>query len=95
MSDEIPYDVVLTMRHLRKLARSRSFVRETTVQRVCQATGEVYERTVRRKVSYLSGRSSGFLAVNDGPSTARDIARILHNVEGPGRNPRASYQLTA
>ena len=93
--DEIPYDVVLTMRHLRKLAKSRSFVRVVTVQRVRQATGEVYERRVRRKVSYLRGRSVGFLAVNDGPSTARDIARILHNVEGPGRHPRAAYELVA
>jgi hypothetical protein len=93
--DEIPWDVVLTMRHLRRLAKSRSFVREVTVQRVRQATGEVYERKVRRKVSYLRGRSVGFLAVNDGPSTARDIARILHNVEGPGRDPRASYDLVA
>jgi hypothetical protein len=94
-AEEVPRDVVLTMRHLRKLAHSRSFAREYTVQRVRQATGEVYERNVRRRVSYLAGRSSGFLAVNDGPSTARDIARILQNVEGPGRNPRASYQLAS
>jgi hypothetical protein len=95
LEDEIPYDVVLAMRHLRKLARSRSFVRATTVQRVRRSTGEVYERTVRRKVSYLAGRQTGFLSVNDGPSTARDIARILNGIEGPGQGPRSVYQLVA
>ncbi|GAA2084200.1 hypothetical protein GCM10009840_21140 [Pseudolysinimonas kribbensis] len=71
--------MVVAMRHLRKLARSRSYVRVVTVDRVNERTGEVRERRVRRRHAYLAGRSTGtgFLSVNDGPSTARDIARLL------------------
>jgi hypothetical protein len=88
------------MRHLRRLARSRSFVRSVAVERwqVDASTGVVKIRTrhVRRRIAYLAGRSTGFLSVNDGPSTAEDIARILHGVEGPGSDPRRSvYALIA
>jgi hypothetical protein len=73
--------VVLVMRHLRKLARSRSYVKSVSVERwsVNEQTGEVKvrRRTVRRKQHYLKGQRSGFLVVNDGPAAARDIARIL------------------
>lgn len=97
-----PRKAVVAMRHLRKLARSRSFVRKTEVLRherrrapftgelataemVDPFTGELFElpqlrtrrRRVNRRVEYLKGRGVGFLTVNDGPQTARDIARIL------------------
>lgn len=88
------------MRHLRKLARSRSFVRKVEVTRwkIDHDTGEVreYVRHVNRRVQYLKGRQVGFLSVNNGPATVTDIARILHDIEGPGNDPRrASYGLTA
>ena len=100
LADAPPRDAVLAMRHLRKLARSRAFVRQVEVERwsVDERTGEVRmrRRKVRRKVAYLAGRSRGFLSVNDGPSTAIDIARILLDVEGPGADPRRrAYELVA
>lgn len=98
--DRPPQDAVLVMRHLRKLARARSFVRKVEVTRwsVDLSTGVLTERRrrVNRRVEYLAGRSRGFLSVNDGPSTARDIARLLHEVEGPGRDHRPdAYDLVA
>lgn len=77
----VPADVVVVMRHLRRLARSRSFVKQVTVERwsVDGQTGvvKVRKRKVRRRTKYLQGQRAGFLVVNDGPSTARDIARLL------------------
>jgi hypothetical protein len=74
-------DVVRVMRHLRKLARSRSFVQRVAVERwsVNETTGEVKitRRHVSRRRAYLEGQSAGFLVVNDGPAAARDIARLL------------------
>lgn len=74
-------DVVVVMRHLRKLARSRSYVKPVVVDRwkVDAQTGELTlrRRKVNRRQVYLKGRRSGFLVVNDGPSTALDIARLL------------------
>lgn len=93
--DRPPADVVVAMRHLQKLARARSFVRQVEVERwsVDDRTGEVKVRSrkVRRRKVYLKGRSHGYLAVNDGPSTARDIARLLG--EPPLR--RADCELVA
>lgn len=85
-ADRPPQDAVVVMRHLRKLARSRSYVRKTAVERfsVDIRTGEVTSKTrmVNRRVQYLKGRQVGFLAVNDGPSTARDISRLLWDLSG-------------
>jgi hypothetical protein len=96
--EEIPRDVVLVMRHLRKLARTRSFVRVCEVDRVDQRTGEVRSRRVKRRFAYLQWRSSGvgFLSVNDGPSTAEDLARILAVDRGePDPLQRSSWLLVA
>ena len=74
-------DQVTVMRHLRKLAKSRSFIRSVTVPRlrVDLDTGvvKVKMRKVRRRKQYLVGAASGFLVVNDGEAVARDIARLL------------------
>jgi nitrate reductase beta subunit len=74
-------DVVTVRRHLRKLARSRSYVKKVTVDRwsVDELTGEVTlrRRKVNRRQQYLKGQRAGFLVVNDGPAAARDIARLL------------------
>lgn len=78
---EQPRDVVVVMRHLRKLARSRSFVKKVPVDRwqVDAETGvvKVRQRKVNRRSHYLRGQRAGFLVVNDGPAAARDIARLL------------------
>lgn len=69
------------MRHLRKLAKSRSWVSPVTVprMRVNLDTGvvKVTRRKVRRRRILLAGQVSGFLVVNDGQAAARDIARLL------------------
>lgn len=74
-------DAVKVMRHLRKLARSRSYVKPVSVERwsVNAETGEVKvrRRNVNRRHEYLRGQRAGFLVVNDGPAAARDIARLL------------------
>ena len=80
---ELPQDVVLIMRHLRRLARSRAFVRQVTVPRmsVDYDSGEVKvrRRKVRRRYAYRIGNGGGFLTVNDGPAAARDIGRLLNH----------------
>ncbi|HWH26013.1 MAG TPA: hypothetical protein VNT53_05145 [Pseudolysinimonas sp.] len=85
------------MRHLRKLAKTRSFVREVQVERwsVDERTGvvKIRKRTVKRKIAYLKGRQRGFLSVNDGPSTAIDIARII--ARDAGRDLRDGYELVS
>jgi hypothetical protein len=90
----IPPDVVVVMRHLRKIARSRSFVKQVTVERwsVDQATGvvKVRRRKVRRRSQYLRGQRAGFLVVNDGPAAARDIARLLG-----AETTRSGFELVA
>ncbi len=90
-----PPDHIKVMRHLRKLARSRAYVAPVEVVRlrVDPATGEVRyrRRKVNRKRVQLRGRSSGFLVVNDGEATARDIARLL----GAPPPLRGDYRLVA
>lgn len=92
--DEQPRDVVIVMRHLRKLARSRSFVKKATVERwsIDYETGvvKVRQRKVNRRFSYLRGQRAGFLVVNDGPAAARDIARLLG-----GATRAQDYELVA
>lgn len=91
---EFAGDAVRVMRHLRKLARSRSFVKKVSVERwsVDVETGEVVvrRRNVNRRQHYLRGQRAGFLVVNDGPATARDIARLLGGAIAP-----AEYELAA
>lgn len=87
-------DVVVVRRHLRKLARARSYVKPTSVERwsVDVETGvvKVRRRKVNRRFQYFNGQRAGFLVVNDGPSTARDIARLLGT---PTR--RSDYELVS
>ena len=87
-------DVVRVMRHLRKVARSRSYVKKVTVERwsVDERTGEVTvrRRKVNRRQHYLRGQRAGFLVVNDGPAAARDIARVLG-----ASTEREGFQLVA
>ena len=70
-------------------ASSQSYVRVTEVERwkVNQRTGEITKRTrkVNRKHQYLKNQTHGYLAVNDGASTARDIARLLGGDPPPYR----------
>lgn len=72
---------VVVMRHLRKLARSQSYVRKTEVVRLSidYQTGEVKmrKRKVNRRHQYLANQTHGYLAVNDGVEAARDISRLL------------------
>lgn len=88
---------VIVMRHLRKLARSRSYVRVTEVERwkVNQKTGEIVRRTrkVKRKHQFLKNQTHGYLTVNDGAATAHDIARLLGGDPPPYR--RREVQLVA
>lgn len=63
-------------RHLRKVQRSAGYVRTTSVWRLNTSTGEFRRRKVRRRVKYMRSHR-GFLSVNDGVATARDIARIV------------------
>lgn len=53
-----------------------SYVRTHDVWRLNTRTGEYRKRTVRRRVKYMRGHR-GFLSVNDGVATARDIARLV------------------
>lgn len=91
---DIPRDVAIVMRHLRKLARSRSYVKKVTVERwsVDYETGvvKVRQRKVNRRSHYLRGQRAGFLVVNDGPAAARDIARLLG-----GATRAQDYELVA
>ena len=86
---------IVVMRYLRRLAKSRAYVRKTEVWRtewknyevdyVDPLTGEITtgwrEKTRKRKVNrkhyYLRNQTHGYLAVNDGAATARDVARLL------------------
>lgn len=85
---------VVVMRHLRKLARSQSYVRVTEVTRwsVNERTGEITmrKRKVNRRHQYLKNQTHGYLAVNDGAATARDIARLLGGDPPPYRKSDVS-----
>lgn len=82
LSDE-PETRVLIGRAMRHLSRVRSYTRTERVWRwrINYETGEVrgHWRRVTRRVDHLSGRSKGFLVVNNGPQLAEQITR--HVVE--------------
>src|SRR5690349_10541775 len=76
---------VAVERHLRRLARSRSYRQQRTLVRssLNLKTGEVRERARRsgvRVVHYRQG--AGFQVVNDGSVTGRDLARVVAAVAG-------------
>lgn len=72
-------DVARTLRRLHHRAR---FLRSKTVVRVEQSTGRVRLRTVRRPVHRMPG-TRGFVTVNDGPTTAMLLDRVLAVGLGP------------
>lgn len=63
-------------RYLRHVHRAHGYVRTHEVWRLNTRTGEYRKRKVRRRVKYMRGHR-GFLSVNDGVATARDIARLV------------------
>lgn len=75
-----PRLAVIAARTLRRYARSQGVTRRVEVvrQSVDRRTGEVTtgRRSVRRRVVRMPGRA-GFLCVNDGPSLAVHLARVL------------------
>lgn len=63
-------------RTLRRWQRQNRYQRPTTVVRVEQATGRIRFRSSKKWVTRMSG-SAGFVAVNDGPSVAMMLGRLL------------------
>lgn len=67
---------VALSRTLRRWQHHQRYLRPVQVWRVEQATGRIRKRTVRRPVRRMRG-TAGFLGVNDGPSVAMMLDRIL------------------
>lgn len=82
-------DQALTVsRTLRRWQRQNRYQRPTTVVRVEQSTGRIRYRSSKKWVTRMSG-SAGFVAVNDGPSVAMMLDRLLTpETPTPRRNVR-------
>jgi hypothetical protein len=63
-------------RVLRRWYRSKGLTKQVTVVRVEQSTGCVYYRRSRKR-KRLFARNRGFVAVNDAPAMASQLARYL------------------
>lgn len=70
-----PSVTVQLWRVLRHVRRSKGVTRRQLVERINQSTGEVRYRAVRRRVAARA--SAGWVAVNDGPALASQLARWL------------------
>ena len=67
---------LLVSRTLRRWQRQNRYQRPVTVARVEQSTGRIRYRTTHKWVTRMPG-SAGFVAVNDGPSVAMMLDRLL------------------
>lgn len=83
-----PREHVQAERLLRRLSRSKRYVRAERRDRVELATGRVRRRKVNRRTHILEGRHKGlYLILNDAPSVMAQIALWLPTVSGPDWRP--------
>lgn len=68
-------------RILRKIRESHTRYRTATVNRVNSRTGEIRRRKVNRR--YRVRATAGWIALNDGPAAAAQIARYLATLDPP------------
>jgi hypothetical protein len=95
VSVAVTRDQALTVaRFLRRLNRHKRYMRPVSVPRVEQSTGRVRYRTVKKWVVRMPG-SAGFLAVNDGPSVAMMLDRLLAPPASPATTTPRHEQPTS
>lgn len=85
-----PEDATAAARVMRRWSRAQGRTRQVTKIRVEQATGRVYYRRTRTRTT-LVGRGRGWIALNDGPAFAADLARYLAQ-RHPQEQPDAREQ---
>jgi hypothetical protein len=69
-------EAVAAARMLRRWQRHSRYTRDTTVARIDVRTGTLRYRKVKRKVTRM-GSTAGFVSVNDGPTVAFMIERVI------------------
>jgi hypothetical protein len=67
---------IAAARWLRRWQASQKAMHRVTVDRVRRSTGEVYTRTVSRRLARMP-RTRGFVSVNDGPAVALLLAKVI------------------
>jgi hypothetical protein len=78
-------------RLLRRVREAHAGTRRMTVDRVNQRTGAIRRRNVTRRLKIRS--TAGWVALNDAPAVAAQIARYLAALDPPGDHPlRASIR---